>query len=64
MSTKISLQAVVPETLSGKRLDQAAALLFPDYSRGRIQSWIKEGTLLVNNAVLRSKDKTYEGDVL
>lgn len=64
MSTKISLQAIVPETLSGKRLDQAAALLFPDYSRGRIQSWIKEGTLLVNNAVLRSKDKTYEGDVL
>lgn len=64
MSTKISLQAIVPETLSGKRLDQAAALLFPDYSRGRIQLWIKEGTLLVNNAVLRSKDKTYEGDVL
>lgn len=64
MSTKISLQAIVPENLSGKRLDQAAALLFPDYSRGRIQLWIKEGTLLVNNAVLRSKDKTYEGDVL
>lgn len=64
MSTKISLQATVPQDLSGKRLDQAAALLFPDYSRGRIQLWIKEGTLLVNNAVLRSKDKTYEGDVL
>lgn len=64
MSTKISLQATVPEDLSGKRLDQAAAHLFPDYSRGRIQSWIKEGTLLVNGAVLRSRDKTYDGDIL
>ncbi|MDX1491977.1 MAG: 23S rRNA pseudouridine(1911/1915/1917) synthase RluD [Pseudohongiellaceae bacterium] len=64
MSTKISLQATVPENLSGKRLDQIAAHLFPDFSRGRIQTWIKDEVLLVNDEVLRSKDKAFEGDVL
>lgn len=64
MSTKISMQAEVPETLSGNRLDQVAAGLFPDYSRGRLQTWIKEGALLVNQKVLRSKDRIYAGDVL
>lgn len=64
MSTKISMQAEVPESLSGNRLDQVAAGLFPDYSRGRLQTWIKEGSLLVNSKVLRSKDKIWAGDVL
>ncbi len=64
MSTKISLQAQVPDPLSGQRLDQVAAGLFPEYSRGRLQNWIKEGNLLVNGKVLRSKDKIYAGDRL
>src|SRR5690606_4590454 len=62
--TRITLQAEVPESLSGNRLDQAAAGLFPNYSRGRLQNWIKEGCLLVNQQVLRSKDRIYAGDVL
>ena len=64
MSTKISLQAQVPDPLSGQRLDQVAAGLFPEYSRGRLQNWIKEGNLLVNGKVLRCKDKIYAGDRL
>lgn len=64
MSTKISLQAQVPDLLSGQRLDQVAAGLFSEYSRGRLQIWIKEGNLLVNGKVLRSKDKIYAGDTL
>ena len=64
MSTKISLQAQVPDLLSGQRLDQVAAGLFSEYTRGRLQMWIKEGNLLVNGKVLRSKDKIYAGDKL
>jgi 23S rRNA pseudouridine1911/1915/1917 synthase len=64
LSTKISLQAQVPDPLSGQRLDQVAAGLFPEYSRGRLQNWIKEGNLLVNGKVLRCKDKIYAGDRL
>jgi len=62
--TRITLQAEVPESLSGNRLDQVAAGLFPDYSRGRLQNWIKQGCLLVNQQALRSKDRIYAGDVL
>lgn len=58
------MQAVVPEALSGNRLDQVAATVFPDYSRGRLQTWIKDGVLQVNDAPWRSKDKVHEGDRL
>ncbi len=58
------MQAQVPDLLSGQRLDQVAAGLFSEYSRGRLQIWIKEGNLLVNGKVLRSKDKIYAGDTL
>ena len=64
MTTKISLQALVPPTHDGSRLDQAAAALFPEYSRGRLQTWIKEGGLLVNGKLLRGKDKINAGDKL
>lgn len=58
------MQAVVPEALSGNRLDQVAASVFPDYSRGRLQTWIKDGALQVNDSPWRSKDKVHEGDKL
>lgn len=64
MTTQISLSAEVPESLSGNRLDQIAAQLFPDYSRSRLQSWIKDGALLVNNKQLRPRDRLLEGDCL
>lgn len=62
--TQISLQAEVPLEQSGKRLDQIAAHLFPDFSRARLQSWIKQGELLVNGRQLRPRDKLQEGDSL
>ena len=36
-------QITIPEELQGKRLDQALAQLFPDYSRSRIKEWILAG---------------------
>ncbi len=53
MPKQISLDHQVTENLAGLRLDQAAAVLFPDYSRGRLQQWIKKGELTVNGS--RSK---------
>ncbi|MEQ8407958.1 MAG: 23S rRNA pseudouridine(1911/1915/1917) synthase RluD [Gammaproteobacteria bacterium] len=63
-STEINLQAEVPDNLSGSRLDQIAAILFPDYSRARLQTWIKDGSLLVNDQQLRPKDRVNSGDNL
>lgn len=64
MTTQIELSAKVPESLAGSRLDQIAAQLFPDYSRSRLQSWIKDGFLKVNQKQLRPRDRLSEGDCL
>lgn len=64
MTAKIALAASVPNELDGARLDQIAASLFADYSRGRLQQWIKDGSLLVNAQQKRSKDRLMVGDRL
>jgi 23S rRNA pseudouridine1911/1915/1917 synthase len=64
MVERIDLHAVVPAELDGQRLDQAAAKLFGEYSRSRIQQWIKSGQLLVDEKVLRPRDKISEGSDL
>jgi 23S rRNA pseudouridine1911/1915/1917 synthase len=61
----IAEEAKVPEDLAGSRLDQAAARLFPNYSRARLQAWILSGQLTVNGAaVARVRDPVAEGDEL
>jgi len=37
------LQAAVPMSLAGQRVDQVLAQLFPQYSRSRLQAWLKAG---------------------
>ncbi|MEE8058941.1 MAG: 23S rRNA pseudouridine(1911/1915/1917) synthase RluD [Pseudomonadales bacterium] len=64
MTEKITLQAEVPEELRGVRLDQAAAQLFADYSRARLQLWIKSGELTVNNKQKKARDKLIPGELL
>lgn len=63
-STKITLQEKVTELSSGKRLDQAAALLFPDYSRSCLQRWIKDGQLTVDGVLMRQRDIVTDGQVI
>ena len=48
MPRHISLSQHVTEKATGLRLDRAAVELFPDYSRGRLQQWIKRGELTVD----------------
>ena len=62
--THIVLSAIVPETAANQRLDLVAAQLFPDYSRARLQTWIKEGQLKVNACTARPRDIVYGGDAL
>ena len=47
---------------AGKRLDQALAGLFSDYSRSRLQAWTKQGRVLVNGQQIRPRDKVSLGD--
>jgi 23S rRNA pseudouridine1911/1915/1917 synthase len=64
MTTRVSLKAQVPLKLSANRLDQTAAKLFPDYSRARLQDWIRQGSLLVNDKPCRPRDRVSTGDLL
>ncbi len=43
-------------------MDQILAQLFPDYSRARLQQWIKAGQVLVNGKQRRAKDKMEGGE--
>lgn len=62
MSANVSLQAHAPQSANGNRLDQVAAELFPEYSRARLQTWIKEGSLLVDGRQMKAKAKLCGGE--
>lgn len=58
----INLHGEILPGWHGWRLDQAVAALFPEYSRGRLQTWIKEGQLTLNGKTAKVKDKVKLGD--
>ena len=58
------VDAEVPLEVAGQRLDQVAPQLFPDFSRSRLQSWIKLGNLQVDGKSARGKDKLNGGETL
>ncbi|GGD66235.1 23S rRNA pseudouridine(1911/1915/1917) synthase RluD [Lacimicrobium alkaliphilum] len=65
MQQTIELQAVVPDNLIGKRLDQVLAEVFPDYSRSRIKEWILAGCVQVNGMVVdKPREKLLGGEAV
>ncbi len=56
------LTAEVPNEMAGMRLDQVLAELFADYSRSKLQTWVKAGRVKVNGLVLKPKDKLEGGE--
>jgi 23S rRNA pseudouridine1911/1915/1917 synthase len=54
--------ARVPDALAGLRLDQALARLFPEYSRSRLQSWVKSARVTLDGALARPRDKVRGGE--
>jgi 23S rRNA pseudouridine1911/1915/1917 synthase len=51
-----------PPELAGQRLDQVLAALLPDYSRSRLQAWIREGRVAVDGAVLAASGRLRGGE--
>ena len=52
----------IPPQLAGQRLDQALAELFPEFSRSRLQAWIKGGQARIDGSVLTPKHKVLGGE--
>ena len=59
-----TLTADVPPQMAGRRFDQVLAELFGDYSRSRLQQWIKEGAATLDGNVVRPRDKVMGGEAV
>lgn len=55
-------RVVVPPELAGRRLDQAAAALLPEYSRSRLKAWIDSGEITLAGERAEPKRKVREGE--
>jgi 23S rRNA pseudouridine1911/1915/1917 synthase len=61
-STRQLLAAIVPADAAGQRLDQVLAALFPDFSRTRLQQWVRSGHVRVDGRSRRARDKVWGGE--
>jgi len=64
MSEGQRLTATIPREMAGMRLDQVLASIFPQYSRARLQHWIRLGRVVVNDRQLRPRDKIQGGEAV
>ncbi len=56
------LAAPIPRELAGLRMDRALARLFPQFSRNRLQAWLKSGHVLVDGRQLERSEKAAGGE--
>jgi 23S rRNA pseudouridine1911/1915/1917 synthase len=58
------VQLIVETDEAGQRLDQWLSRRLPQYSRSRIQEWIKSGLVLVDGKAARSSHATRAGEAI
>lgn len=63
-ATRLSLQFQLDESCLGQRIDQAAALVWNEFSREKLKQWIKDGHLLVNGNNVKPKYKCEGNELL
>jgi 23S rRNA pseudouridine1911/1915/1917 synthase len=54
----------LPSSAAGLRLDQALAAALPQYSRARLQRWIRAGAVRANGQPVRARDRVQGGERL
>jgi 23S rRNA pseudouridine1911/1915/1917 synthase len=64
VSIEDQLNIIIPDQYAGRRLDQVLAELFPDFSRSRLQKWIRDGLVLVDGKQLKPKDAVLGGELV
>ncbi|MFV2057971.1 MAG: 23S rRNA pseudouridine(1911/1915/1917) synthase RluD [Thiohalomonadales bacterium] len=64
MSENQQLNIQIPESMSGQRLDVALSELLCEYSRSRIQRWIKKGNIRIDGHIKRAKDLIRGGELV
>jgi 23S rRNA pseudouridine1911/1915/1917 synthase len=64
VSTLEPIKLTIPNECGGLRLDQALARMMPEYSRSRLQAWIKEGLITVSGQTADAKQKIWGGELV
>lgn len=57
-------ELVIPDAQGGQRLDQALSALLPEFSRNRIQNWIRARKIVVDDAFAITKMKVSGGEAV
>ncbi|NND00064.1 MAG: 23S rRNA pseudouridine(1911/1915/1917) synthase RluD [Gammaproteobacteria bacterium] len=55
---------IIPDNMLGQRVDKALAQLCSDFSRSTVQSWIKQGLVVLDDEQPRQKDKVLGGELV
>ena len=62
MPETVQLELEIPDSLRGRRLDQALAELVQDYSRSRLQQWIRAGQVTLDGHVAKVRETVHGGE--
>lgn len=54
----------VPAEMAGERVDRALARLLPEHSRSRLQTWLRDGKVRVDEQIWRPRDRVAGGERL
>ena len=64
MADQLQQTTRVPPDMAGMRFDQVASGLFPEFSRARLQSWIKDGQLTLDGRTAKPRERLLGGETL
>ena len=59
-----TLNIIIPDRMTGNRLDVALSEMLSNYSRSKITSWIKSGDALINDKIFKPKDKVIGSQIV
>ena len=62
MAQIVDLKLTIPVGMRGLRLDQALAELLQDYSRSRLQQWIRAGEVTLDDQIPRVRERLQGGE--
>jgi len=64
MTQTIQLRLIIPAEMRGRRLDQVLAHLVREYSRSRLQQWIRAGQVRVDERIPQVRERVQGGEAV
>jgi 23S rRNA pseudouridine1911/1915/1917 synthase len=64
MTQTVRLRLTIPDAMRGRRLDQALAELVREYSRSRLQQWIRAGQVSLDERIPQARERLHGGETV